>query len=70
MRVNQPARLYKKEELSIADKIDNFIQDHITYFIILFMVMLVIIFVALMYSIVGISATESGAVYNNMTRWI
>ena len=70
MKLNEPVRLYKKQEITLADRIDEFIQNHITLFIMLLLMMMIILFVTLIYAMVGVSATESGAVYNNMTRWI
>ena len=58
------ADLHKK--ISMMDKIEGFLLSHATFFLILALVILLILFVALMFAIVGVSATESGTLYNHL----
>lgn len=61
---NKPHDLHKK--ISRMDKIEGFLLSHATFFLILALVILLILFVALMFAIVGVSATESGTLYNHL----
>lgn len=61
---NKPHDLHKKT--SMMDKIEGFLLSHATFFLILALVIGLILFVALMFAIVGVSATESGTLYNHL----
>ena len=57
------ADLHKKT--SVMDKIEGFVLSHATFFLILSIIVLLILFVTLMFAICGVSATESGNLYNH-----
>lgn len=58
------ADLHKK--VGMMDRIEGFLLSHATFFLILALVIGLILFVALMFAIVGVSATESGTLYNHL----
>lgn len=60
--MNNPARLSKKEDKSIED----WIIQHANIFVPICFVILFILFVCLCFAITGVSATESGNMYNHL----
>lgn len=58
------ADLHKK--VGMMDRIEEFLLSHATFFLVVSLIILLILFVALMFAIVGVSATESGIVYNHL----
>ena len=57
------ADLHKK--VGMMDRIEEFLLSHATFFLILSIIILLILFVTLMFAICGVSATESGNLYNH-----
>ena len=64
--MNQPVRLYKVETMSLQDRLEQFVLDHATFFLGLAIVLLFALFVTLIVTMCGASATESGLQYNQM----
>lgn len=63
INTNKPQDLHRKT--SVMDKIEEFVLSHATFFLILSIIVLLILFVTLMFAICGVSATESGNLYNH-----
>ena len=61
--MSTPARLHKKTSLN--DKIEAWALSHAHIILPLCIIALLILFVCLMYAIVGVSAVESGVEYNH-----
>ena len=59
----QPHDLHKKT--SMMDRVEEFVINHAPFFLILTIIILLILFVAVMFAICGVSATESGNLYNH-----
>jgi len=59
--MSTPARLHKKEEQNI----EAWILSHANIFLPLCLVILVILLTLLVFTVTGVSATESGVVYNH-----
>ena len=68
--MNQPVRLYREVNMSIKDRIEQFILKHAWFFLALSIVLLLVLFIMICVSMCGISATESGAIYNGMNKVI
>ena len=73
--MSRPVRLAKIETndsifYNLCEKLEAFILSHASFFLIISVIVLMALFIALCYALVGVSATESGAVYNNMSRWV
>lgn len=66
--MSTPARLSKK--LSVSEKIDNWALNHQTIILSFCFIAGGIIVVILAYTVVGMSATESGALRNFLVRGI
>ena len=62
--MSSPKTLYKKE--TPEEKIDNFVLSNAHIFLPLCFIVLMILLIALCYALVGVSATDSGMVYNHM----
>jgi len=59
-----PVRLHKKQ--SKEDMIEAWILNHANIFLPLCILVLIVLFVCLMYALVGVSAVESGVQYNHL----
>ena len=73
--MSRPVRLAKIETndssfYNLCEKLEAFILSHASFFFIVALIVLMALFIALCYAVCGVSATESGAVYNNMSRWV
>lgn len=66
--MNTPVRLNKK--ISKEDEIESWVLSHAHIFLPLCIILLLILFVALMYAVVGVSAVESGNYYNQFDKVI
>lgn len=55
---------------SLIDMVEAWILNHATLCLLVFMALLIALFVTVMFLIVGVSATESGVVYNHMKSMI
>lgn len=67
-----PVRLGKKEESnsSVMARIDEWALNHAHILLPISIIIALCLFTALCYAIVGVSATESGSVYNQLQRII
>ena len=67
-----PVRLGKKEESnsSVMARIDDWALNHAHILLPISIIIALCLFTALCYAIVGVSATESGSVYNQLQRII
>ena len=67
-----PVRLGKKEESnsSLMARIDEWALNHAHILLPISIIIALCLFIALCYAIVGVSATESGSVYNQLQRII
>ena len=67
-----PVRLGKKEESnsSVMARIDDWALNHAHILLPMSIIIALCLFTALCYAIVGVSATESGSVYNQLQRTI
>lgn len=71
-KMNTPVRLQKETKEStdyseiIMNKIESFALAHATLIFIVCFALLIALFVVLIFSIIGVSATESGNVYYHM----
>ena len=69
-----PVRLRKEDNVSplinLNRKLEAFILSHASFFLSIFIIIGLILFVVLCYAIIGVSATESGTVYNQMRNII
>ena len=67
-----PVRLDKKEESnsSLMARIDEWALNHAHILLLISIIIALCLFIALCYAIVGVSATESGSVYNQLQRII
>ena len=63
-----PVRLGKKEESnsSVMARIDDWALNHAHILLPISIIIALCLFIALCYAIVGVSATESGSVYNQL----
>ena len=73
--MNRPVRLQKTETndspfYNICGMIEAFLLRYASFFLVIAVIVLMALFIALCYAVCGVSATESGTVYNNMSRWI
>ena len=66
--MNQPARLHKIESESVNDKIECFALRHANIIVPLALIILVLLFVALAYAVIGVSAVESGTYYYHLNQ--
>ena len=62
--MSAPVRLHKKQ--SKEDMIEAWILNHANIFLPLCIIVLLVLFVCLMYALVGVSAVESGVQYNHL----
>ena len=71
--MSTPVRLHKKEEKNhnfspflnnFDENLEAFVLSHASFFFILAMVTLAVLFVVLCYALVGVSAVESGGMRN------
>ena len=66
---NEKARLQKQQEesmlTSLFEKIEAFLMRHASFFLAISLIVLMALFIFLCYAICGISATESGTLYNH-----
>lgn len=67
---NRPVRLNKQTEYTLSDKIDAWCSRHITFCLAVALIIFSVLFVALCYAVVGVSATESGVQYNQFNNII
>lgn len=65
-----PVRLGKQEPKSVMDKIDEWALNHAHILLPISIIIALCLFTALCYAIVGVSATESGSVYNQLENII
>ena len=67
-----PVRLGKKEESnsSLMARIDEWALNHAHILLPISIIIALCLFIALCYAIVGVSATESGSVYNQLENII
>lgn len=66
-----PVRLGKKEsKSSVMARIDEWALNHAHILLPISIIIALCLFTALCYAIVGVSATESGSVYNQLQRII
>ena len=67
-----PVRLGKKEESnsSVMARIDDWALNHAHILLPISIIIALCLFIALCYAIVGVSATESGSVYNQLENII
>ena len=67
-----PVRLGKKEESnsSLMTRIDEWALNHAHILLPISIIIALCLFIALCYAIVGVSATESGSIYNQMEHII
>ena len=65
-----PVRLGKKEESnsSLMVRIDDWALNHAHILLPISIIIALCLFIALCYAIVGVSATESGSVYNQLEK--
>ena len=65
-----PVRLGKKEESnsSVMARIDDWALNHAHILLPISIIIALCLFIALCYAIVGVSATESGSVYNQLEK--
>ena len=65
-----PVRLGKKEESnsSVMARIDDWALNHAHILLPISIIIALCLFTALCYAIVGVSATESGSVYNQLEK--
>ena len=68
--MNQPVRLGKEVNMSLQDKIEQFVLDHAMFFIILAIVLMLALFITICVMMCGASATESGLQYNQFENII
>lgn len=61
--MNTPVRLHKKEDISDAEL---WILNHTHIFLPLTIIALIVLIVALIYTITGVAAVESGIYYNHL----
>ena len=77
--MSQPARLHRKEENSsvnkvsqsyrlVMDTIEAWVQTHALLCLIVLFAILIALFVVLIFTLTGVSATESGTVYNQISN--
>ena len=62
----KPVRLAKVEEMSLNAKIERFALKYAHIIVPAAIIILMILFVALAYAMIGVSATESGTLYNHL----
>ena len=67
---NKPVRLGKQENFSFTERVDEWAISHAHIILPLCIIIALILFVALCYAIIGVSATDSGVQYNAMERII
>ena len=67
--MNNPVRLYPKKQ-SIGERANAFFDKYAYVFLIICFIVLAVLLVILIYTLVGVSATESGVVYNHMDKII
>ena len=68
--MNTPARLHKEVNMSLSDKIEQFILDHAFFFLALATILLFALFITLCVVMCGASATDSGLQYNQLEKII
>ena len=68
--MNRPVRLGKEQNYTLSDKIDAWCTRHFTFCLAVALVIFAVLFVALCYAVVGVSATESGLQYNQFNNII
>ena len=70
--MNRPVRLAKQDnqsyscKFSLMDKVDAWCNHHALLLFTILMIVLIFLFVTLAYALIGVSATESGTVYNHL----
>ena len=67
--MSRPVRLAKQNE-TLADRIDAWCGRHLTFCLAVLLLISSILFVALCYAVLGVSATESGLQYNQLENII
>ena len=73
--MTQPVRLHRKEENSSVsqlcmDTLEAWVQSHALLCLIVLSCLLMAAFVVLIFTLTGVSATESGVVYNQFDKII
>jgi hypothetical protein len=76
--MSSPARLHRKEEKKfssvsqlrqlVMDTIEAWVQTHALLCLIVLFAILIALFVVLIFTLTGVSATESGTIYNQMSN--
>lgn len=70
--MSNPVRLHKVEEKSISEKvmdsIEAWVNTHASLCLIILFAFLIALFVVLIFTLTGVSATESGVVYNQFSN--
>ena len=61
-----PANLYPKKETKLADKIELWLNAHAFPILLILTLVLMILLIALVYAVVGVSATDSGTYFNHI----
>ena len=56
--------------MTLRDRLEQFVLSHAWFFLALSIVLLLVLFIVICVSMCGISATESGAIYNGMNKVI
>lgn len=62
--------LRKQEQKSLSEGLGEWVQMNYTLFALVLIPVLLVLFILLCYAICGVSATESGAVYNGFGKVI
>lgn len=74
MSIKEPVRLGKKDNVDndffcdSSSKIEAWCNNHVSFLLLVSIIIFSLLFVALCYAIIGVSATESGTVYNQFNR--
>ena len=65
-----PVRLHKEVNMSLSDRLEEFVLNHAVFFLTLAIVLLMALFITLCVAMCGASATDSGLQYNQLERII
>ena len=68
--MSHPVRLQRRVNMTLRDRLEQFVLSHAWFFLALSIVLLLVLFIVICVSMCGISATESGAIYNGMNKVI
>ena len=67
---NKPVRLAKEDNFTVMERVDEWAISHAHILLPLCIIIALILFVALCYALIGVSATDSGVQYNAMEKII